>query len=295
MPARLIGHLGALVAVLCWGLSFGVGRELALAGAPWTLSAWRYTLAWLAAAALARLVHGKTAPPATQARTLAAMGLLGHAGFGVCFFLGVEKTAPVVAAAISGLEPLLIYLIGAAAFGHRPGAPRWLGMGLATAGAAWVNWAGASPAANGAGLPDGPLWILASAACFALYTHLGAKLATPPLVSLAATLRAALPILWLGACAEHLSGAAALAVPDLPGLAFFVLGVTVAAFLGWNEAVSRLGPLAAANWASLIPLVAVAGEAWSGKPVPAPILMGTVLLAAGLSLAARPRRKLAQS
>ncbi len=290
MPARLIGHLGALVAVLCWGLSFGVGRELALAGAPWTLSAWRYTLAWLAVAALARLVHGKTTPPAAQRRTLAAMGLLGHAGFGVCFFAGVGKTAPVVAATISGLEPLLIYLIGAAAFGHKPGAPRWLGMGLATAGAAWVNWAEASPAASNTGTLIGPLWILGSAVCFALYTHLGAKLTTPPLLMLAATLRAALPVLWLGALVEHLAGTSSLAIPGLPGLAFFVLGVSVVAFIGWSLAVRHLGTLSAAAWANLVPIVTVAAETWAGHPLTQAALFGIGFLLAGLSLAARSRQ-----
>lgn len=294
MSARLIGHFGALAAVLCWGLSFGIGQQLAPAGTPWMLSAWRYTLAWLTVAALARLIYGKAAPPAEQRLTIAAMGLLGHAGFSVCFFTGVGKTAPVAAAVISGLEPGLIYLIGAASFGHRPGAPRWLGMGLAAAGAVWVSRAGASPAANGANTVLGPLWIVASAVCFALYTHLGATLKTAPLVLLAATMRAALPLLWLGAAVEYATGVP-FAPPSLAALGFFVLGVTVAAFLGWGMAVTRLGPLATANWASLIPIVAVGADAWNGKPLQAHILPGILLVLAGLSLAARQDRKPAQA
>ncbi len=293
LKRKVIGHLGALTAVVCWGVSFRAGQVLSATASPWIISAWRYTLAWLVITAGVRAA-GLSSPPLPRRARYAVYlaGFLGHVGFSVCFFIGLRETPPVVAAVVSGLEPVCVWMIGALAFHKSAGFRRWAGMLLATAGALWVN-AVSMPGKDAHLISlSGAGWILASASCFALYTLLIERLpaAIEPLPLLAATMRAAVPLLWAGAILELLNGEASIWPSQVGALLFFVFGVTLAAFLGWLIAVRSIGAFTTALWGNSIPIVAVLLELATGRVITRPELFGIGILLMGLAIASHPLR-----
>lgn len=278
-----IAYLGLAGAIACWGASFRIGHALAAHLSPWTLTTWRYTWAALLLTAVARSIEGERAgvPRAALPRVI-AMGVLGHAAFSLCFFYGLRGTAPATAAVISGLEPLVVMLMGSAYFRQR--LPLRLGPGIAASvcGALLASHTGASSQPLGW---LGPALMALSTACFGAYTLLGREVLAhmSPLAMTAATMRWTLPALW--ALSWLREGAAMLAVPspgDLVRLAFFVLGVTVAAFVGWNLALQRLGINRTAIWGNGIPVVGALVDGLHGAALHGSQWLGLALVVWGV-------------
>lgn len=288
-PPRAAGPLAyapVAFSVLLWGLSFPAGASLAGHLSPWWLTAWRYTLAAAVVNALAFASLGRAALlPARVVPRVALMGLLGHALFSVCFFAGLQSTPTATAAVISGLEPAITVALAAVLQGARAGARVWGGVAGSFAGAALL--AGAAPAHGlAAHAWSGPLLMFASAASFAVYSLMCANsaLGMAPLGLTAATMRWSLPPLWLalvfanGACRPP-------APADWAGLAFFVLGVTVCAFLGWNKSLRTLGLSRTVVWGNLVPAVGVIAAVLSGETVLPAQWCGLALVAGGVWVA----------
>ena len=280
------GHLGVCLAVLMWGWSFQAGGLLAEHHSPWWLTLWRYTFAAAAINLLAWTFHNKgMGIPAGQLPRVIMMGLFGHTLFSLCFFAGLRTTAPPVAAVISGLEPALALGMGSMLLRRPAGIHTWLGTAAALLGVILVVTDGGSIGLAAADW-SGPLLVLASAASFAAYSLMGEGMARhmPPLPLAAATMRWSLPVLWVAA---PLGGEA----PRFPtesegvGLAFFALGVTVAAFLGWNTALKHLGLQRTVVWANLVPVVGVLTAACLGRAVAPGQWGGLVLTVLGVIIA----------
>jgi drug/metabolite transporter (DMT)-like permease len=290
---RLGGYAGVGLAVLMWGLSFQVGEDLAGHLSPWWLTLWRYTLAALVMSVVAYACQGRHAvPPRGLLPRIALMGLFGHTFFSLCFFLGMRDTPPSTAALVTGLEPAFAAMLAALFLRREVGASSWLGIITAFAGVALA----AAPFSTGAHFSNswsGPLWLLVSAASFAVYSLMGGDLARhlSPLALGAATMRWSLPPLWLGVI--WLNGDEMLRPPapsDVASISFLVLGVTVLAMLGWNWGLRQLGTQRTMIWANMIPVVGVLAAAATGHPVTTPQWLGLVLVVAGVAVVQRHGR-----
>lgn len=280
----VIGYGGLLLAVILWGGSFPSGHILAARLSPLVLTTWRYTAAALVMTALATLLHGRSAriPRALRLR-VAVMGGMGHAAFSVCFFAGVHRTEPAVAAVLSGLEPAAAIVL-AAVVGRQHVRPAvWAALTLSAVGAALA----AMPTSSASGANWlGPGLLLLATACFGAYTYLGAEAAAqvPPVALTAATMRGALPPVWI---ATLLCGHPGLWIAPTPSewvaLVYVVGGVTILAFLGWNIGLRTLGLRRAAVWGNAIPVSGLGCSALAGHPPTPWQWFGLVLVIAGIA------------
>ncbi len=282
---RIKAYGGVTLAVLIWGLSFQVGENLASHISPWELTVWRYTLAAGIMTIVAYASLGKRAwVPRGNLPQVALMGLFGHALFSLCFFYGLQSTPASTAAVITGLEPAIAAGLASLFMGRQAGGRTWLGIGIALAGVAMASTAG-QHGQQAAVTWTGPLLVFASAMCFAIYSLMGEAMMRqiPPFAMSAATMRWSLPPLWLGTIWND-GGAKLwlLSVSDVSGLAFFVLGVTMIAFLGWNSSLKALGVERTMVWANGVPVVGVLAAALLGHGVQSVQWWGLALVVAGV-------------
>lgn len=139
-----VGRAAAVVALasLCFSTSGPLARVAAPAH-PLLIAAGRTALA---AALLGALAPGETwrawrgLRPRTRLQVAGAGAILA-AHFG-CFLAGLATTSFAAAVTLVSLEPVAVVLVAWAAFGSRPRAGEWLGVGLATAGALAVASSG---------------------------------------------------------------------------------------------------------------------------------------------------------
>lgn len=287
----LSGYGGLLLAVLLWGGSYPVGHALAAGLSPLVLTTWRFTAAAAVMTGVARLLLGPAARiPRPLWPRVAAMGLLGHAAFSLCFFGGIRQTEPAVAAVLAGLEPAAAILL-AAVVGRQAVRPAvWMALALSAAGAALAALpAAASP--GGGWL--GPALLLLATACFGAYTYLGAEVVATvsPAAMAAATMRWSLPPLWIATLWLEPHGLRLMpTVQEAIALAYFVGGVTILAFLGWNVGLRALGLNRAAVWGNAIPVAGLGFSALAGQPPTAWQWLGMGLVVAGIAWIQRLER-----
>lgn len=277
-------YVGVLLAVLMWGASFQIGMTLSKAYSPWMLTAWRYTLAAPLLVLCTRVKSDTARPVPPRLLPLVILAaLLGHLFFSVAFFAGVHRTDPVVAAIISSLEPVVATLLSVLFYRNRPSVITWTGMAVAAAGAILIS----AHAHDGysASTWRGAACMFLSTVLFGGYVLLNQRLMRfmPPMAATAATMRWSVPFAWLGAALFYDRQAPVLiAMPDLPGLLFFAMGVTVAAFIGWNSSLNQLGVARTVVWMNGVPVVGLLVSMSLGHRVALAQLCGLAMVLVGV-------------
>jgi len=231
-----------------------------------------------------------TAPaPPIEARDwwrLAALGVIGHFIYQICFMGGLSRTTVANSSLILGCSPVVITLLSAAAGHDRVGRWHWIGAALSAAGVYLIVGRGAAMSGASA---QGDLLSLAALVCWSAYT-VGARpllLRHSPLVvsgyplAIGTFLYAltALPVLvrtdW-----------AAVSWPVWGALVFSSLLALNLAYWIWYVGVQRLGSARASIYGNLIPVVAVVLAAlWMGERIPPTIAVGAVAIVMGITLA----------
>jgi drug/metabolite transporter (DMT)-like permease len=253
----------------------------------------RFTCAALILAAL--LAYRERRLPRLTPRELVlviGLGLLGISLYNTLFTAGLALVEASRASLIVPTNPAFTALFAALFLKERLGPTRAVGVALCVSGALWVLARGdpASFAQLDFGL--GELVLVACIFMWSAYTLLG-KVALSTLSPLALT-----------ACVMA-AGAAPLAIPawletaplaavtwqSWTAFAYLVLFGTVIPFLWFSEGVKALGPARAAQFINLVPPLAVTQSILLlGEPFHPALLVGSVLVVAGLYLTNKPRR-----
>jgi drug/metabolite transporter (DMT)-like permease len=292
-PLGLYAKL-TLVAVF-WGGMYTAGRILAQLLPHFTAATLRFAVASVILIALIRAREGGF--PRLDRRGFAAVVALALSGvflFNAFFFASLEHIGAGRGALIMALNPLGIAVGAWLLLGDRMTRVRWLGIALALAGAAVVVSRGelATLVAGAIGL--GELLMMGSALCWVAYTLIG-RTVLAGMTPLGATAWAAVigtPMLAVCAAFERPWTAVA-AMPADGWWAVAYLGVfgTVLAFLWFYEGVQRIGPARAGVFINLVPVFGVAIGAYVlGEPVPASLVLGGLMVIAGVTLANQPTR-----
>ncbi len=290
-PLALYAKL-TLVAVF-WGGMYTAGRILAQLLPHFTAATLRFAVASVILIALTRTREGGL--PRLDRRGFAAVVALALTGvflFNVFFFGSLERIGAGRGALIMALNPLGIAIGAWLFFDDRMTPVRWLGIALALLGAAVVVSRGelATLAADAIGW--GELLMMGSALCWVAYTLIGRPVLAR-MTPLGATTWAAVigtPMLAAGAAFER-PWAALAALPADGWWAVAYLGVfgTVLAFLWFNEGVQRIGPTRAGVFINLVPVFGIAsGALVLGETVPASLVLGGLMVIAGVTLANQP-------
>ncbi|MGD9507026.1 MAG: DMT family transporter [Geminicoccaceae bacterium] len=273
--------LGLLSAVL-FGVSTPVAKTLLGSGvSPWLLAGLLYfgSGAGLAAALAIRLLRGAPRPEASLRRTdipwLLAVVLSGGVVGPVLLMFGLTTTAGSAAALLLTVEGLATMAIAWLVF-REPVGPRILaGAALIVAGAAIVAWTGPG------GLSAGALLVVAACLAWAIDNNLTRKLSSADPVQIAAVkglVAGAVNLAIAFASGAEMPGTAATAAALALGLAGY--GVSLVLFV---LALRQVGAARTGAYFSTAPFIgATFGVAFLGEPVTATLVVGGVLIAAGV-------------
>jgi len=285
-------RLGALLAIVFWGLSFVATKAALREVTPIALIFARFALGTGLLLALLRLRGEPLVPPRDAWRGLALMGFVGVFVHQLVQSYGLTLTSAVNSGWLIGLTPLWSALLAAWLLRERFGAQKLAGLALGFLGAALVVTRGRLDAGVLA-LPStrGDLLVLASTVNWAVYTvighgllkRLGARRATAGSMFLGWAMLAPLFVATAGwRQYAHLSAIGWAAVVFL-GLACSGLG-----YLFWYGALERVEATQVAAFLYLEPLVTLAAAALLlGEPVRLVTVVGGGLVLAGVLLVQR--------
>ena len=288
-------YLKLICVALFWGGTFIAGRIVAKEIPHLIAAAGRFLVACSLLLLLAwRMEGGLPKLNRQQIHATFGLGATGIFLYNICFFAALERMPAGRSALFVALNPIVTALALAMLFGEKLGLKKWLGIAIAFVGAAIVITRGdllsaAHDISNSVG--SGELFMLTAVCAWAAYTILG-RHALKGLSPIAATTYASLwglLLLGIGALFQ---------LPQLdrshltwPVLAaIFYLGAfgTVIGFVWYYEGVKRIGPTRTAVFNNLVPVFGISFSALMlGEPILASMVIGGVLVIAGVSLTNR--------
>ncbi len=226
-----------------------------------------------------------------EAVLVAALGLTGISLYNSLFTAGLALVEASRAALIVPTNPAFTVVFAAIFLKERLGGTRAVGVALSVAGAIWVLSRGDLRLLATFELGPGEILLIVCVFLWSAYTLLGrlalfslSPLALTAYVTLAGSLPMAIPA-WF----EHES-LARVTWQSWAALAYLVVFGTVLPFLWFYEGVKTLGAARASQFINLVPPLAVAESVLIlGEPFTPALLVGVVMVMAGLYLTNRPR------
>lgn len=289
---------------LMWAGNAVVGRMMVGSIGP----IWLNTLRWLVALALLLPLGWKILATAEARRQvmlrwkyLAVLGLLGVGAYNALQYMALHTSTPLNVTLIASSSPVWIMLIGALAYGIRPGRIQILGAGLSLAGVAMVISRGAPASLLDIRLVEGDLLILLAIIGWSIYSWM---LARPPAHMTGAARPAwdwaefLLAQVLFGVCwglaGAGLGDLVATPVPAqwswslILAILFMAVGPSILAYRAWGLAVQEAGPEMAAVFYNLTPLfAALLSAAMIGERPQAYHGAAFVLIVAGILVSSR--------
>lgn len=295
-----------LLMTLIWGTNYSIVKRAFLEIDPQAFNALRMLIAslvFLAISTLARVrAHGRakavgaasiffTPEPVTRRDwlALAALGVVGHAGYQYFFIGGLARTSVANSALMLAATPVVIALISAASGYERISRLHWVGAMLSIAGIYLVVGQGAQ---SGGSSLTGDLMMLTAVCCWAIYT-LGSR----PLMSrhspvgvtgfsMAIGTMIYVPLVW-----RHITGTdwSAISTWTWIALIYSALFALCVAYTIWYTAVREIGSARTSVYSNLVPIVAMLtaviflGEAMTPARIAgaAAVLLGVALTRVG--------------
>lgn len=216
---------------------------------------------------------------------LAALGVVGHFIYQLCFIGGLVRTSVANGSLIIGSTPIAVSLLTAAVGHERIGRAHWLGTLCSLAGIYLIVAYGADTA--GASF-TGDLLFMAAVVCWAIYT-VGSRPLLGRYSALAVTgyTMAFGTLFYLPVATPALAGVRWSTLG--PGVWAAILYSAVAslciAYVIWYTAVQRIGNARTSIYSNMVPVAAlIVAVIWLGEPVAPMKLTGAAAILAGVLL-----------
>jgi drug/metabolite transporter (DMT)-like permease len=176
--SRAAAALSLTLAMTLTGANVGFGKAIVAEVPIYTFVVFRFVIASVLLAALARSESGPKLASMTagQWRDLILMALLGMLGFTVLMFEGLKRTAAADAGIITATLPAVVAALGIVLLGDRPSRLQLAAVGLAVAGLIFVQTTGD---ARNTSTIFGNLLVGGAVLCEASFVLLGKRLAPP--------------------------------------------------------------------------------------------------------------------
>ena len=257
MRSKILGHLGALLVVIAWGMSF-ISTKVLMDDAlltPIEVFIYRFALAYLLLLAVTfRKIFANNIKDELQ---LLLCGVCAGSIYYLLENFALRYTTTGNVSLLSSLSPIFTAGLMALIFRARLGAGLVIGSLVAFVGVGLIIFS------HGGGIefnPLGDVLAMLSALSWAVYA-VGCKRLVPIYTSLFITRKlffygvlTATPLLWIGGAPTHLQALLANSM-YLMNLLFLVVVCSMLAFVIWNWAMKVLGQVAANNYLYLQPLV----------------------------------------
>lgn len=293
-------HLQLVGMAVLWGASWPLARFIVQNMPPLTAGALRFLVASLAL--LLWLLFTEGPGPLLRLKARQWSGLVTASAFGVfgyaCFFmLALQHVPASKASTVVALNPVLPLVLGAFFFQEKLNRGILAGMALGIIGALTAIARGNPLAILTGGVGTGEYLLLGTVLCWTCYTLIG-RVVLKGISALTTTLCTALiGTLMLAVAASIIEepGNWQTALQASSGvwlcLIALALGATSLAYLWYFAGIQHLGVGTAASYMVLVPIFGILISAlWLGEPVHASLLIGGVLVVAGMWLMNRARR-----
>ena len=284
MPPRLLAALSLIGAMALTGANVAFGKAIAVAIPVYVFVLFRFIVASLALAPMARREPG---PKLVQMSRGEWRALLGMVGFTVLMLEGLKRTAAADAGIITATLPAVVAALGVLFAGDRLSRLQTLAVGLAVAGLLLVQ---ATSATGGSATLVGNLLVAGAVLCEASFVILGKRLAPPyrPLrLALGANLAGlvmAIPLALLDAPSFDLRSVAL----DMWLLGtWYALSASVFCLWLWYGGLPYVETWLAGLATAAMPVAALATSAlYLGEAIGTTRLAGAALVIAGIVLGA---------
>ena len=281
-----------------WAGNVIVGRAVRGEIPPLMLAFSRWTLALLILAPFAwRRTVAQRALIRRHWSAILFLGLAGVAAFNGFLYSGLRYTTAANSLLLQGLIPTLVVIVGSVVFGDKAPWRQVAGIALSTLGVTFIVFRGELSEILRLRLGMGDLLVLCGCAAWAIYTA-SLRLRPPidPLVFLFVTFAIGALAMGVGALSE----AQAIAqihwnTHMVAAIAYVAIFPSILAYMSFNAAVSHVGPGAAGQAISLMPLLgAVLAAMILGEPLFAYHLVGMALILGGVLLGWGARTRMAE-
>jgi len=281
-----------------WAGNAIVGRAVRGEIPPLMLAFSRWTLALLILAPFAwRRAVAQRALIRRHWGAILFLGLAGVAAFNGFLYSGLRYTTAANSLLLQGLIPTLVVIVGSVVFGDKAPWRQVAGIALSTLGVTFIVFRGELSEILRLRLGMGDLLVLCGCAAWAIYTA-SLRLRPPidPLVFLFVTFAIGALAMGVGALSE----AQAIAQMHWDGrmvaaIAYVAIFPSILAYMSFNAAVSHVGPGAAGQAISLLPLLgAVLAAMILGEPLFPYHLAGMALILGGVLLGWGARARMAE-
>ncbi len=303
MPPRHRAIVMLLVALVVWGSTFVVTKEVVEQVPPLTLALLRVAIGALTLLPVV-LVRRRAANAgaALPWGTIVAMAFIGVALYYALFNLALFYTTASQGALVQSCIPAVTALIAMLWLGERADAVRWLGIGLSIAGVlvvfsvasgpgpAPLGEAATDPAYAGAAASEivlGNLMMFAAVVCWASYTSLARRVGhcDPVLVTASLFAIGALMLLPLAMLEMTSQGVARLDAGAWLGVLYLGTIASGAAYMFYNAALVHMEAGEVGVYTNLIPIVGViTGVVVLGESLSMRSIVGGTLVFAGIVL-----------
>jgi drug/metabolite transporter (DMT)-like permease len=291
MTSRAIrrGQLYALAAMVIWSTNYILGRVLADAVSPVTISTFRAVVACIMMGAWLSLTRGWPRRTPGLIRPFLVAGFLGIFASQYLTYQALHWTFASTATILNAVSPIVSAVLAIAA-GLAPFSRElFTGLAVSGLGAALLTVLGA-PAGRGISIDLGAVLIIASTVTWGLYNikvqRLGRIL--PPLAVAEGAMLAGLPFLFAALAVEHPPHLLGTIREHLAPLVFLAIGPSAIAYVCWNAAVRDLGVGQAMAFNNTLPLFGiVSGALVLHEHVTAVHLLASILIIGGIFLAIR--------
>lgn len=296
MQVRAYAMLG--MTMTFWAGNAIVGRAVRGEIPPLMLAFSRWTLALLILAPFAwRRAVAQRALIRRHWGAILFLGLAGVAAFNGFLYSGLRYTTAANSLLLQGLIPTLVVIVGSVVFGDKAPWRQVAGIALSTLGVTFIVFRGELSEILRLRLGMGDLLVLCGCAAWAIYTA-SLRLRPPidPLVFLFVTFAIGALAMGVGALSE----AQAIAQMHWDGrmvaaIAYVAIFPSILAYMSFNAAVSHVGPGAAGQAISLLPLLgAVLAAMILGEPLFPYHLAGMALILGGVLLGWGARARMAE-
>lgn len=292
MRASPLTYASLVLTAFFWGSAFNVGAHVIAGMSPISAGTERFLIASVALLALLACTGRLDWRLARRhLPALAAVGVLGVAGFNLAMFFGLRSTTPFNAALLMATTPLWTLLLSALI--EREPIDRWRAAGLLSglAGVALVVSGGDPARLAHLHLARGDAIVIGGALSWALATVISRRYLHPLEAQQTTTwsiVLGTMVLLALGIWHEQPLRAMAQASASVHwGIVYLALCSSVLGYLFWFAATKRLGAARTASFFNLVPVFTLAVSMAGGQMPQLAQLFGVAAVIGGVVLASR--------
>lgn len=254
----LLAYALAALAMVCWSGNWVVGRAVRAEIPPLGLNFWRWTVATLVLLPFALSQARRDWHIAREHwKLVTALGATGAALFHSMIYVGLRATEAVNALLLNSVGPIIVIVIAWALFRDTITRRQALGISISFLGAVILVSRGEAAALAAFRLNSGDLWVLSALLVWGVYSNLlkrrPARLGGLSLLLYMNVVGVTLMLpayLWELSNGERLK----LSASTLASIAYTGVFASVIAFLCYNAAVARIGPVVTSFFLHLMPV-----------------------------------------